>query len=213
MKILLTSYRLPRPDLLFGLLPRANASVAVIPNAKDYYAERARKFKLNETCEFIKSLGLNPEIVDLSLFSEPAKLRERLQTFDMLWVSGGNTFCLRYQARRSGFDQVLPTLLKQGVVYAGESAGACLLGTTLKGLEAGDQPEFAEEIIWEGLSIIPYFILPHTDNPWMVKDTAYARNTHAGEEIVELTDSETYIFDGEKGKTYSGPTKLVSETN
>lgn len=107
---------------------------------------------------------MRPTLVDLRNFSDSSALAGQLAGYDMRWVMGGNTFCLRYEMRRSGFEKALPLLLRQGIVYAGESAGAVVAGTSLTGIEAADDPEFAETPIKEGLGLVPYFVLPHVDS-------------------------------------------------
>jgi dipeptidase E len=104
-----------------------------------------------------------------------------------------------HQMRRSGFEQVIKELLKEDrIVYAGESAGACVIGSSLRGLEEADEPEFAERVIWEGLSILPNFILPHTDNPMFAADIKYAREVHKDDRqpVIELTDSQALVING-----------------
>lgn len=200
MKLYLCSYRIPHLESLIALADKGSKPlmVAYIPNAKDYYAERARRFKLQSVKEYLQQQGLVPEIIDLRDFHTPESLKEALSVFDVLWVGGGNTFCLRYEMQRSGFDQIVRDLLDQGIVYAGESAGACAAGKTLKGVEKADEPAFAEEVIWEGLHILDRYVLPHSDNPMFAEDVAYNHELYAGDNrLLELTDSEAYIINGD----------------
>lgn len=201
----LSSYRIPVSNQLFKLVGKTSGEVktAVIPNAKDYYSLRARNYKIKETNQYLAGLGLNPSTFDLKNCNNVAKIKAKLQRFDLIWVSGGNTFCLRHQMRRSGFDQVVKELLNQdSIVYAGESAGACVTGNSLKGLEDSDTPQFAEEIIWEGLNILPNFVLPHTDNPVFAQDTQKARQIHKNDEspVIELKDSQALVINGGNSK-------------
>jgi dipeptidase E len=200
MKLYLSSYRIPIPEALLKLLNKDPefVKVAIIPNAKDYYATRARNVKIRETTEYLKLHKLNGEVVDLQNYdNNPEELREKLSNFQLLWVSGGNTFCLRYQMKHSGLELILPDMLKRGLVYAGESAGACVIGNTLHGHETVDDPEFAEEVIWEGLNILSNFILPHTDNPMFSDDIKAAREMHKDDPtVLELADNQAYVVDG-----------------
>lgn len=73
----------------------------------------------------------------------------------------------------SGFDVLLKELLqKEDFVYAGYSAGICVLAPDLKALQIVDDPsdkpyQELQEILWEGLGILDYMILPHyqSDHP------------------------------------------------
>jgi len=201
MRLYLCSYRIPVAAELYNLVGRKpeDISAAVIPNAKDYYAERARNFKIKETNQYLSNLGLKPQTVDLKAYEDSDKIKKELNNYDLIWVSGGNTFCLMHQMRRSGFEEVIKELLKEDrIVYAGESAGACVIGNSLRGLEDADEPEFAEEIIWEGLDILPNFILPHIDNPMFADDIKYAREVHKDDPqpVIELSDSQALVING-----------------
>ena len=106
MKLYLSSYRIPTPSDLEKLLgrPLNQTSVALIANAKDYYTERPRKFTVDELVKYMKSLGLSIDQIDLREFDNADSLKEKLKMHDLIYVMGGNTYMLRYEMRRSGFD-------------------------------------------------------------------------------------------------------------
>ena len=209
MKLFLTSYRIPAPEDLFKLVNKkpSEISVAIIPNAKDYYAERARNFKINEMTEFIANFGMKPELLDLREYNDATSLKEKLAEKQLIWVSGGNTFCLRYEMKRSGFDKVIDDILSAGVVYAGESAGACVAGTTLKGLEGADEPAFAEDQVWEGLNLLPNFVLPHADNPMFADDTKQTLELYKNDpKLITLNDNQALVVDNGQSRVVTGMT-------
>jgi dipeptidase E len=197
----LTSYRIPSPNALFNLLEKkpGNIRTAVIPNAKDYYAERARNFKIGETNQYLSNLGFQPETVDLREYRDSEKLKQALESFDFIWVSGGNTFCLRHEMKESGFEKIIKSVLAKGVVYGGESAGALVAGSSLKGIESADEPAFAESVIDNGLKLVPFYILPHAGNAMFEQSNMEVREQHANDpNLIELTDSEALVIDGEE---------------
>lgn len=200
MKLYLSSYRIPNQESLAGLLgtPIAGTTVALIPNAKDYYSQRAWDFKVNELVQYMEQFGLRVDIVDLKEYSDAATLKEKLATYKLIWAMGGNTYMLRYEMRRSGFDQIIGELLEKDIVYGGDSAGALVAGQSIEGVELADEPAFAEKIIPEGLGLVPFVILPHVDNPDFANVMPVFKNTHKEREIIELKDSEAVVFDGSK---------------
>lgn len=207
MKLYLSSYRIPTPNDLAQLLgkPLEEVSVALIPNAKDYYIERARNFKVGDLVEYMQQLGLNVEIVDLRDYSNADALKEKLARHDLAWAMGGNTYMLRYEMRRSGFEKIIGELLESGITYGGDSAGALVAGVSIAGVESADEPEFAEELITEGLELVPIAVLPHVDNPEFTDVLPIFRNIHEGKhDIIELKDSQAVIFDGESHRVVEG---------
>lgn len=197
MKLYLSSIRIPVPDELLRLLgkPLTDVSVALIPNAKDYYSERARNFKVDDLVVYMGQLGFKVTVIDLRGYSDGTVLKQKLAAYDLVWAMGGNTFVLRYEMKRSGFDEAIRFLLEEGIVYGGDSAGALVAGLSLAGIESADEPEFAEELIKDGIGLVPFHILPHVDNPEFADVLPAFRALHEGKNIIELKDSQAVIFE------------------
>ena len=81
---------------------------------------------------------------------------------------GGNTFYLNHKIHKTGFDELIKAALANGLVYGGTSAGAVVAEPTLHGVEFIDNPKDAPQVIWEGLGLVDFGIVPH----WVWKRTA-----------------------------------------
>lgn len=206
MKLYLSSYRIPTPKDLESLLGKSlnQCSVALISNAKDYYTKRARDFTVGDLAKYMEQLGLKVDVVDLREYSDAASLKQKLADYDLIWAMGGNTYMLRYEMQRSGFDQIIKELLESGIAYGGDSAGALVAGQSIAGVESADEPAFAEEYIVDGLNLIPYVVLPHIDNPEFTNVLPVFKEKHQDKEIIELKDSQAVVFDGEEHRIVEG---------
>jgi dipeptidase E len=168
MKLYLSSYNLgDNPEKLVELVS-PNKRVAVITNASDLKTVEERKDKVKEEFDHLIEIGLLPEELDLrKYFGKQKKLEKKLNEFKTVWVKGGNTFVLRRAMSQSGFDKLIEEKINDSdFVYAGYSAGSCVVTPTLKGLEIVDDPitvptGYNPEIIWEGLGFVEYSIAPH----------------------------------------------------
>ena len=170
MRLYLSSERLgERAGALLAMVrgPR----VAVIANGYDGASATAREIYRTEVydplAEFT-SLGLEPRELDLRAhFGDPASLRQRLAGYDLVWVMGGNSFVLRRAMKQSGFDNVIRDMVEtDAIAYGGYAAGAVVAGPTLRGLELMDDPfelpeGYDEPLIWSGLGLTPFAIVPH----------------------------------------------------
>ncbi len=98
-------------------------------------------------------------------FYQEDKLKEALKDCHAVYVIGGNTFSLRLAMKYSGFDNYLKEQLdNDNFLYAGYSAGICVLAPTLIGLDIVDKPinpYDAKPVIYEGLQILDYIPVPH----------------------------------------------------
>lgn len=165
----LSSYRLgDDPQQLVNLVG-SNKKVAVIPNALDFSTDiERRNAGIQQEIDGLKQLGLEPKEVDLkNYFGKPDELAKELSGYGVIWVRGGNTFILRRAFKESGMDEWLTSHKNdKELVYAGYSAGVCVLSPSLKGLETVDDPNIIQEgynkdIIWDGLGLINFAFAPH----------------------------------------------------
>jgi dipeptidase E len=160
MKLYLSSFRLGHhPEHLVALLP-PKARVAVVCNAIDAEDAAVRREKVADEIRWLTELGLRPGELDLRVTSD-------FTGYDGLWVRGGNVFVLRAAMARSGADRVLPELIRtERLVYAGYSAGPCVLAPSLRGLELCDDVAAVDgEVIWDGLGVLDHAVVPHLDSP------------------------------------------------
>lgn len=198
VKLYLTSYNIPTPHDFCALVGKAagDITLGVIANAKDYYAPRPRAIKLQKVTDTLHSFGFSATLIDLRDYHEQETLRQALMSVDALWVAGGNTFCLRYEMHRSGFEAIIHDVLASGVVYGGESAGAVVAGRTLRGIELADVAEFAEEVIWEGLGLTEHVIVPHVGSSGFGGAIEEIEKLYVNDPTaVKLTDSQAYVID------------------
>ena len=169
MKLYLSSYRLGNNSDEFKRLVSGQKRIGVIRNALDFSDDRKRHEE-GWAQEFsdLTSLGFSPQAVDLrEYFDGKNDLRATVNQLDGLWVAGGNTFILNSAFRRSGLDKiVVEHLANETFVYAGYSAGICVLAPTLEGIHLADNPEvipqgYSKAVIWNGIGLLPFCIAPH----------------------------------------------------
>lgn len=168
MRLFLSSYRFGAHVDRFVDLVGGPGPIAVIANAADAWPVRARESAVVSDVVPLRRLGFAASEVDLRDYvGRPDRLAEALSAFRAVWVRGGNTFVLRAQLARCGGDEVLPRLLRTGVLaYAGYSAGACVMSSSLVGVDSADDPDEVEptcgiEPRWDGLGLIDFAIVPH----------------------------------------------------
>lgn len=181
MKLYLSSYRLGNNAEQLVQMVGENKKTAVITNALDFSTDLDKKnASISREMNDLKSLGFQVEIFDLKkYFGKTTKLEKDILPYGLFWVIGGNTFLLRKAMKFSGIDDwFVKQKNNQELVYAGYSAGVCVLSPSLKGLETVDDPNVKAEmynniVIWEGLGIIDWAFAPHykSDHPESEKIT------------------------------------------
>ena len=175
MRLYLSSYRLgDHIDQLFNLLGDGRRT-CVVDNAVDLIPQADRDdyaATVYDSKKVLSNLGLEVERLDLRhYFGRTEALHQHMKQYDLVWVLGGNTFLLRRAMAQSGFDHLIKDMLKaDSIVYGGFSAGVCVLAPTMRGIELMDEPERVADgynvpILWDGLGIIDFSIVPHYQSP------------------------------------------------
>ncbi|MGA3150478.1 MAG: Type 1 glutamine amidotransferase-like domain-containing protein [Candidatus Saccharimonadales bacterium] len=176
MRLFLSSQDLGNYPEVAAKLAGKNKKAAYLKNAQDDLSPEERNWSTPEKKKMFEAAGFEFEEIDLrDYFGESEKLLNKLSNFGSLWSSGGNTFILRRAMRASSLDMILKKLLKEDkILYGGWSAGACITAPSLRGIEYGDRPQPDavpdnypnKEIIWDGLGLVDFMIVPHCKSDW-----------------------------------------------
>lgn len=172
MKYYLSSFKLGNEiDKLEKLLQTTPKKFGYVPNALDSMREKPWwQEHVDSDMSDLRALGVEVELLDLkSHFGKQEALKEKLNELGGLYVSGGNSFILRQAMSLSGLDSLVLNMKRDDFIYAGYSAGACVLSPTMRVYAITDDatdfpyPEQKEQI-WDGLGILDFIFEPHYDS-------------------------------------------------
>ena len=174
MKLYLSSYKLGESqDVLRDWMKEYGNKIILIANSRDMFEDSPRKEAgIERDINSLRELGFEVKNVSLKdFFGNYEKLKKDLEGYYAFYVIGGNTFVLRQAMKLSGFDKYLKGISKDSrYLYAGYSAGICVLAPTLEGLHLVDEPVNPynlEKVIYQGIGLINYVPVPHykSDHP------------------------------------------------
>lgn len=135
-----------------------NKRVAFIPTASLHegytgYVRSARKL--------FKKLGSQITELDISTATY-STTKEVLENSDIIYFTGGNSFFLIDQLRKTGTDKLLKQELAKGKLMIGESAGAIVCAPAITYIEQMDKkPKNYSQEDDAGLNLIDFYVLPH----------------------------------------------------
>ena len=193
MLLYLSSYKLGNEiEVLKNWIKENGNKIVLIANSRDWSPESERKEQsILRDCELLKGIGFDVKRIDLrEYFGKEEKLRQDLEEERAFFVIGGNTFTLRLAMKYSGFDKYLIEISNnEKYLYAGYSAGICVLAPQLKGIELVDEPinpYNCEGVLYEGLNILDFVPVPHykSNHP----------ESHLTEKEVEFYEKENIKF-------------------
>jgi dipeptidase E len=206
VKLYLSSYRLGRNrEALRDLVGRAGRA-ALVFNACDIYGD-SRLRNLAQEIDDMASLGFEGEELDLrSYFADFEGLQSRLDTYDLIWVVGGNSFVLARAMTQSRFGEAARKPLEDGrLVYAGYSAGICVSAPDLVGIGLMDEPDalpdrYREDVEATTLGWVPWRIVPHwrSQHPEApLAELAVEHLLQCGLPFRTLRDGQAIVVDGD----------------
>ena len=135
-----------------------NKKVAFIPTASLHegytgYVGSARKL--------FKKLGASVTEIDISTEAY-STIQAVFEDADVIYFTGGNSFFLMDQLRKTETDELLKKELANRKLMIGESAGAIICAPTIQYIEQMDEkPEDYSQEDNEGLDLIDFYVLPH----------------------------------------------------
>ena len=202
-KLLLTSAGFENPKIGKKFLelvdkPVSKIKVLFIPTASRtkeelIYVEKSKQELLD--------LGiLENNIVSFNLDKKLSE--EEINTFNVIYVCGGNTFYLLHKLRESKFDEIVKKMVERGTVYVGASAGSIVLGPEI-GLTALPDTNDVNLKNTAGLNLVNVAVSPHyckeeekMVRKWQKKvDSEISSLTY---KILPLTDKQALLVVGDE---------------
>ena len=112
----------------------------------------------------LEKLGLKVDILEIST-AEPEEINTKLRNNDFIYVTGGNTFFLLQELKRTGADKIIAEEVNAGKVYIGESAGAMITSPNVEYATAMDSVKKAPNLEnFDALGLVPFYTVPHYTN-------------------------------------------------
>lgn len=153
------------------------------------FAIQARVDLLNMGFEQVTFLDVEREKIDC------------LRTADVIYLNGGNPFRLLHALRESGADELLQMRAKEDCVIVGVSAGAVVLGLSIRivewfspALNTIDMRDFT------GCELYNFSLFPHADRIDLfpgttpIEERIHAFEKTSGEHVLRMADNEFKIL-------------------
>jgi dipeptidase E len=136
-------------------------TVTFIPTAS---IPEAVKFYVGSGKKALEKLGLRIDELEIATASNH-EISEKLIRNEYIYISGGNTFFLLQELRRTGADQVIIDQINAGKLYIGESAGSMVVSPCIEYAQTLDNHKKAPLLqSFSALDVIDFYPLPHHTN-------------------------------------------------
>lgn len=112
----------------------------------------------------LEKMGLVVDELEISN-AAPHEITAKIQGNDFIYVTGGNTFFLLQELKRTGADQIIADAVRAGKLYIGESAGAIITAANIEYAKGMDSEKKAPNLEnFDALHLVDFYTVPHHTN-------------------------------------------------
>lgn len=121
-------------------------------------------FYVNSGKKALQKLGLIIDELDISTASID-EINSKLRNNDFIYITGGNTFFLLQELKKTGADKIIIDEINKGKLYIGESAGAIVTSANVEYAKRMDDVKKAPNLTeFSGLNLVDFYVIPHYTN-------------------------------------------------
>lgn len=112
----------------------------------------------------LESMGLVVDPLDVASASR-SEIADKLANNDFIYITGGNTFYLLQELKKSGADKLIVQAVREGKLYIGESAGAMVTSPHIEYVATMDSVKKAPELkSFDAMALVDCYPVPHHTN-------------------------------------------------
>lgn len=169
---------------------------ASLPEAVTFYVAKGR--------EALEKRGLVVDELEISKATKE-EIARKIQGNDYIYVTGGNTFFLLQELRRTGAERIIVEQINSGKPYVGESAGAIVLSRNIEYVKDMDDVTAAPTLdSFSALGLVDFYPLPHYMNFPFKEATEKIVADFAGRlEICPISNTQAIMVTGSKCEVLS----------
>lgn len=162
---------------------------ASIPEKVVFYVEAGKKA--------LEKLGLTVDELEISTATSE-EITNKLQKNDYIYISGGNTFFLLQELKRTGADKIVADQVNGGKIYIGESAGSMIVSPNVEYAKDLDDSNKAPDLIsFDALNLLDFYPLPHHTNfPFKKAVEKIIAKYASGLKLYPISNSQAILVEG-----------------
>jgi len=156
-------------------------------------------FYVNSGRKALEKAGFEVDVLDISTASAE-DIKEKIAGNDYIYVTGGNTFFLLQELKRTGADKLIVEAVNGGKIYIGESAGAMVTAPDIEYAKAMDSVKKAPKLEgFDALGLVDFYTVPHCENmPFKAAAKKIIDTYSETLKLVAINNGQAIVVNGEE---------------
>ena len=147
----------------------------------------------------LEKMGMAVDELEISTAANE-DIASKLAKNDYIYITGGNTFFLLQELKRSGTDKIIIEHVNAGKLYIGESAGAIIASLNIEYASAMDRVKKAPNLeSFDGLGLTDFYTVPHHTNAPFKKAAAKIKEQYGSSlTLYPISNKEAVLVNGDE---------------
>ena len=156
-------------------------------------------FYVNSGRKALEKLGVIVDVLDVSTATAD-EIQYKLRKNDFIYMTGGNTFFLLQELKRTGADQIIAEEVDKGKLYIGESAGAMVASPNIEYAQKMDSVKKAPDLMqYDALGLVDFYTVPHYESAPFKKAAQSIIDTYSSTlKLTPITNHDAILIDDGK---------------
>lgn len=156
-------------------------------------------FYVNSGRKALEKLGVIIDVLDISTAAAD-EIQDKLHENDFIYITGGNTFFLLQELKRTGADKIMKEEVNKGKLYIGESAGAMVVSHNIEYAQKMDRMKKAPNLTqYEALGLVDFYPLPHFESAPFKKIAQSVIDTYSSTlQLTPISNHDAILIDDGK---------------
>lgn len=179
----------------FVPVPLSGKTVAFIPTASIH--EEYTQY-VDDGKAALDSLGFVVKELEITQ-CDTKEIAQVLNDCEYIYMSGGNTFFLMQELRRTGTDKLIIEQIEKGKLYIGESAGAMIASPNIEYAKKMDNPlsltpDFND---FRGLGVVGFYTVPHFNSFPFEEETQQILHEYSHLPLKPISNQQAIVVAGD----------------
>lgn len=157
--------------------------------------------------EALEKCGLIVDELEIST-APKEEIDSKLQKNDYIYITGGNTFFLLQELKRTGADKIIKEQVSLGKMYIGESAGSIVTSRNIEYAKDMDDFTVAPDIdSFLSLGMVDFYPVPHHTNFPFKESAETIISSYSGKiDLCPISNTQVIIVNGDAFEVWTAET-------